>query len=128
MRSHSLVCALAVDHEENGREQDAWLREWLGASEGDYYELKGAKRKKPTPEDRKEEAAKNGRLSQAAARRGEWKPFGGDPSGAGQLCASAHVPPLRQSSSIPPLTHANLTRLHAIALCPERPSASPSTC
>jgi hypothetical protein len=79
VRSRSLVRALAVDHEEYGRVQDAGLREWLGASEGDHFESKGAKRKKLTPEERKEEAAKSGRQSQAAARRGEWtpNPFGG---------------------------------------------------
>lgn len=72
------------------------MREWLGASEGDYFESKGAKRKKLTPEERKEEAAKNGRQSQAAARRGEWtpNPFGGDPKGAGQLTLHTCSTPL----------------------------------
>ena len=106
---------LAVDHEENGCKQDAWLREWMGASEGDYFESKGAKKKKLTPEERKEEAAKSGRQggrqAQAAARRGEWTPnhFGGDPSGAGQLTLRAY------STPHPPLA----------TPCPHKPPRAP---
>ena len=97
VRSRSLVRALAVDHEEYGRVQDAGLREWLGASEGDHFESKGAKRKKLTPEERKEEAAKSGRQAQAAARRGEYSnPVIDDPSGAGDV---RHATPHRSHSN-----------------------------
>lgn len=118
---------LNVDHEDNGRKQDAWLREWLGASEGDYFESKGAKRKKLTPEERKEKAAKNGRQAQAAARRGEWTrntTFGGfDPKCAG---AKGTVGKAKGATSeeriernlLPPAKIPLGTKLFFVGVCP----------
>ena len=145
MHSHSLVCALAVDHEDNGRKQDAWLREWLGASEGDYFESKGAKRKKLTPEERKEKAAKNGRQAQAAARRGEWTrntTFGGfDPKCVQVSSHCIHAPhpylptPLvtsprpspRPSSATHPFAPPSLATARLPSAAPGLPEPSPAS-